>query len=78
MSKISYAVTIKNMANRLIKKPTQADIDKLSPLKTCGCQGQKLHKLYLNGAKSSLDYAAITKALKSSWVDSNNGEIMCF
>ena len=74
MTKLDYAVSIKNAAN--MKKPSQADIDKLSPLKTCGCQGKKLRKLYLKGAKSSLDYAAVTEALKSSWVDSNNGEII--
>ena len=74
VTRLSYAATVKNVATHDIKKPTQADLDKVSPLKTCGCQGKKLRKQYIKGANSKLNYPAIEAALKSSWVDSNHGK----
>ena len=74
ITRINYAAAIKNIDNHMIKKPTQADLDQESPLETCGCQGKKLRKLYIKGAKSSQDYEAIKESLSTAWLDSNQGK----
>ena len=74
VTRISYAAAVKNIANHKVKKPTQAELDQVSTLKTCGCQGTKLRKLYITGAKSSQNYKAIKESLSSAWLNSNSGK----
>ena len=79
VSVFKFGVSVKNKEADDISSPSDEELTSaLTPLnlKTTSV-ARKLRKLYLVGAKSSLDYKTVASSLSVSWAQSNTGIVFC-